>query len=182
MDVDVRRGKERLTTTVFLDAKVLREDSGNIITTIYRKPIFTGLYMPWDSFSPTRYMVNLVRALVHRARRICSPSMIDAELKKLRENFQSNGYPDNILDRHITTVEATSKKFIGPSRCPIFIRLPWLGANADSFERKISKAIRLAYYVAKVQFVYTCRAFRLTKDRLSLPLVLLFIFLNAGDA
>ena len=169
---------EHNNTLPFLDVKVLREDSGNIITTIYRKPTLTGLYMPWDSFSPTRYKVNLVRALVHRARRICSPSMIDAELKKLREIFQSNGYPGNILDRHITTVEATSKKFIGPSRCPIFIRLPWLGASADSFERKISKAIRRAYYAVKVQFVYTtCRAFKLTKDRLPTPSLSSVIYL-----
>ena len=67
-------GEER-GTLPFLDVKVIRELEG-IVTSIYRKPTFTGLYTPWDSYSPTKYKINLVRSLSHRARRICSPAVL----------------------------------------------------------------------------------------------------------
>ena len=67
----------------FLDVKVSRTDDG-IITSMYRKPTFTGRYTPWDSFSATSYKINLVRSLTNRVLRICSPSVIDEELKTLR--------------------------------------------------------------------------------------------------
>ena len=80
----------------FLDVKVIRTDKG-MVTTIFRKPTFTGRYTPWDSYSPTNYKINLVRSLAHRARRICSPSMIETEMKTLHEIFVRNGYPEQVL-------------------------------------------------------------------------------------
>ena len=49
----------------FLDVRATKTASG-IVTSIFRKPTFTGLYTPWDSFSPTVYKVNLVRSLAHQ--------------------------------------------------------------------------------------------------------------------
>ena len=43
----------------FLDARVTRTESG-MVTSVYRKPTFTGLYTPWDSFSPSINKINLV--------------------------------------------------------------------------------------------------------------------------
>lgn len=43
----------------FLNVKVTRTVDG-IESSIYRKPTFTGLYMPWDSYNPTRCKINLV--------------------------------------------------------------------------------------------------------------------------
>ena len=45
-----------------MDVRVTRGTVG-IITSLFRKPTFTGLYTPWDSFSPTIYKINLIRAL-----------------------------------------------------------------------------------------------------------------------
>ena len=60
----------------FLDVTVSRTDD-SIITSMYRKPTFTGRYSPWDSFSATSYKINLVRSLTNRVLRICSPSVIN---------------------------------------------------------------------------------------------------------
>ena len=57
-----------------------------------------------------------------------------------------------------------------PSRCPVFIRLPWIGRKASHFEKLIRAAVDNTYYATKVQFVYTTsRAFRLPKDVLPTP-------------
>ena len=74
---------ERECSLPFLDGKVSRTDD-SIITSMYRKPTFTGRYTPWDSFSTTNFKINLVCSLTNRVLRICLPSVIDEELKTLR--------------------------------------------------------------------------------------------------
>ena len=161
------RDREKGGKLPFLDALVIRKDDG-FMTSLYRKPTFTGLYTPWDSFTATRYKINLIKALVHRVKRICSPQFVDQELNTLKDIFRKNGYPESIIERNITSQPYTRPAFIGPSRCPAFIRLPWLGTRpAMLLEKKIKEAVRTAYFAAKVLFVYTTtRAFRLPKDRL----------------
>ena len=150
----------------FLDVKVIRTDEG-MVTTIFRKPTFTGRYTPWDSYSPTNYKINLVRSLAHRARRICSPSMIETEMKTLREIFVRNGYSGHVLDKYIQLTVSSRPKFIGPECCPVVIRLPWIGDQTSVFEKRINDAVRMAYYAGRVRVVYrTSCAFSLPKDKL----------------
>ena len=161
-------GEER-GTLPFLDVKVIRELEG-IVTSIYRKPTFTGLYTPWDSYSPTKYKINLVRSLSHRARRICSPAVLAAELGTLRSILLRNGYPGHVLDRYLTLNAPTRDRYIGPRPCPIFIRLPWIGAKSEQFQKRTNDTIRLAYFAVEVRVVYsTTRAFSLPKDELPAP-------------
>ena len=82
----------------FLDIRVTKKDSG-FVTSLYRKPTFTGLYTPWDSFSPTQYKINLVRCLTNRILRICSQSVVQKELDTLRTILERNGYPGHVLDK-----------------------------------------------------------------------------------
>ena len=84
------REEEQEGSLPFMDVKVIRTTNG-MATSIYRKPTFTGLYTPWDSYSPTLYKVNLARSLCHRARRICSPAYLSAELQALRSILLNNG-------------------------------------------------------------------------------------------
>ena len=70
----------------YLDVRLTRTVKG-MSTSIYRKPSFTGRYTRWDSYSATKYKINLVRALVHRILRICSPAVVEIELHSLRDIF-----------------------------------------------------------------------------------------------
>ena len=153
----------------FMDVKVMREDTG-IATSIHRKKTFTGLFTPWDSYSPTSYKMNLVRCLAHRARRICSQSTLGNELQVLRSIFMRNGYPGHVLDKYLQLSPPSSPSFIGPERCPVIIRLPWVGSISTHLERKIRTSVRLAYFSVQVYAVYhTSRAFVLPKDKLPTP-------------
>lgn len=71
---------------------------GGFLTSIYRKPTFTGLYLNWCSFAPTSRKINLVKTLVYRALKICSPTRLDREFEDIREIFLSNGYPEARID------------------------------------------------------------------------------------
>ena len=148
----------------FLDVRATKTASG-IVTSIFRKPTFTGLYTPWDSFSPTVYKVNLVRSLAHRIIRICSPTTVEGELTALRDILAKNGYPGELLDRFVTTDQPTRRE--GPRPCPLTLRVPWLGSKTEKLVRRANDAVRLAYPAGEVRAVYrTNKAFNLPKDRI----------------
>ena len=67
----------------YLDVSVEKSKNDGILTSIYRKPTFTGLYITWDSFCTTKHKINLVRNLVQRAHRINF-----ALTQSLTKNFQ----------------------------------------------------------------------------------------------
>ena len=54
----------------FLDVSIKRQDNNSFSTFIYRKKTFTGLDTKWDSFTPRKYKINLIRTLTYRCLRI----------------------------------------------------------------------------------------------------------------
>ena len=55
--------KEANHTLPFLDVKMEKEN-GQFLTSIYRKSTFTGQYICWDSFGPSKRKTNLIGTLV----------------------------------------------------------------------------------------------------------------------
>ena len=156
------RDDEKNGSLPFLDVRVAKTNLG-ISTSLYRKPTFTGLYTSWDSFSPDVYKINLVRALTYRIIRICSPAVVEEELRLLRSILAKNGYPGQVLDKWVTTDQ--SQRRIGPKLCPLILRVPWLGKKTEDLIRRANKSIRLAYYAGEVRAVYTTSvSFKLPKD------------------
>ena len=75
----------------FLDILVKRCPNNTFVTSIYRKKTFTGLYTKWDSFTPRKYKINLIRTLTYRCYRICSSaSLLQSALDDLRKLLQSH--------------------------------------------------------------------------------------------
>ena len=58
----------------FLDVKIQKSDN-KFITSVYKKPSFTGQYIRWDFFGLSKRKKNLISTLVHRALRICSKTL-----------------------------------------------------------------------------------------------------------
>ena len=55
----------------FLDISITRENN-KLITSLYRKNTFSGVYMNYNSFLPTKYKNGLLHTLLFRAHNICS--------------------------------------------------------------------------------------------------------------
>ena len=55
----------------FLDIEVSRE-KGKFVTTVYRKPTFSGVYTHFESFLPTIYKFGMVYTLAYYCFKICS--------------------------------------------------------------------------------------------------------------
>lgn len=121
----------------FLDVLVSRSSQGNVTTSVYRKPSFSGLYMRWDSFSPKSYKKSLVNCLVFRAWRLCSSyEGFHLELDFLRSMLSANGYPASFVENVICTFlnkqydRTCTMPTFGPERKEVYLCLPFIGENA----------------------------------------------------
>ena len=131
----------------FLDIKVIR-DGDSFITSVYRKPTFSGVYTNFESFLPDMYKTGLIRTLLFRLYTICSNwGLIHSEIQHLKNIMKCNAYPDKFIDyiikcflnqlymqRNTSIPSSSYKKF------QIF--LPFLGSVSSKTERLISKAFR----------------------------------------
>ena len=161
----------------FMDVLVQR-DGDTFLRSVYRKPTFTGLYTQWDSFAPSSHKVALVRSLVSRAVRICSPTTLSDELVKIRNIFDSNGYPAHVVEKvlHVTVSNASSRvvragevSSIDAAQLPdpkppdsshterAFLRLPWLGNVSQQYWKGITATVKRCYPGVKPFVLFTTR-------------------------
>ena len=150
--------KEQYNSLHFLDVLVEKDDTG-FFTSIYRKPTFTGQYIRWNSFSPKTRKISLIKTLVLRALMICSKTKLGPELDKIKQLLIENGYSADVLLSCINKKLANfaTEKSYGPEKCPVYLKLLWVGNVSSKFENQICKAITSCYYAVKPRLVYNTR-------------------------
>ena len=91
---------------------------------------------------PTSQKIALVRSLVQRARKICSPQYLDGEMETLQLIFEKNGYPGPIVSHVIQQTLESEPRRTSQQRKEdkVFIRLPWLGPKSAAFRNRIHRA------------------------------------------
>ena len=88
-----------------------------VMTFMYVKKTFTGLYTKWDSFTPCKYKINLIRTLTYHCYQIFSScSLLQSALDDLRKLLLQDGYPQGIINCHVNDVLGTKPKQM---RCPV---------------------------------------------------------------
>ena len=87
-------------TIPFLDCLVTHTNSFK--TQVYRKPTFTGLAINFNSFIYSKFKINSIRTLIHRAYHVSSTfSLFNKEISFLRDLYKNNGYPAHLLDKYV---------------------------------------------------------------------------------
>ena len=150
--------KEENNSLPFLDVLVEKSDTG-FLTSVYRKPTFSGLYTRWSSFCPKKRKISLIKTLTHRALMICSKSKLDSELEKLTKIFLENGYPEDVISVYIKEKIgnfSADVKF-GPQKCPVYLKLPWIGYSSLRFESQIKQAITNCFFAVNPRVVYSTK-------------------------
>ena len=62
---------EQNNKTLMLDVNVIREQ-GKFMTNVYRKPNFSAVYAPFDSFLSDTYKFDMIYTFVNRCFQVCS--------------------------------------------------------------------------------------------------------------
>ena len=78
-----------------------------------------------------------------------------------------------------TSSYAAEKHLFGPEKCPIYLKLPWIGNFSSKFENQISKAIKSCFYAVKPRVVYNTRVMLPSAKKIAfLPLKKAVLFMN----
>ena len=86
---------------------------------------------------------------------ICSKSKVHAKLEKLKTFFLDNGYPEDVIlsytEEKIASFSAVQK--FGPQKCPVYLKLPWIGNTSLRFESQIRQAISKCFFAVNPRIV-----------------------------
>ena len=142
----------------FLDNLIDRKE-GKFITSVYRKPTFTGVYTHYQSFLPSVYKIGLLSTLLFRYFSICSSdALFHLEVIEFKKIFLKNGYPSNLIDICINKFldKISSKK---PIRCTVpkkeyFIVLPYLGTLSGKIQKRIRNVFQKTVPWGKIKFAF----------------------------
>ena len=142
----------------FLDANVIREQ-GEFITSVHRKPTFSGVYIHFDSFLPDTYKIGMTYTLAKRCFRICSSwSLFHQQLILSREIFKKNGYPENFLYRcfklFLDRIYSLKEKVPTVKKKPLRLVLPYLGNISLQTRTKLQKSIKGVLNCCKLQVIF----------------------------
>ena len=94
--------KEKNNQLPFLD--ILNDSSSNkLVTSVYRKPTYSGLLTNYNSFTSPNYEKGLIKTLIHGTFRInCTWSGFYYDILNLKSVLQKNEFPLKLIDKSIS--------------------------------------------------------------------------------
>ena len=142
--------KEKDSTLPFLDINIKKEES-EFITSIYRKPTFTGLFSKYYAFSPKQNKENLIYTLTVRAFHISSNFFkLDVELQFLKTILQKNGYPLSFIEYSIGKMlkklyNCEEKLNYDVPKAKVYFSTFYLGEISKQLSNDIKKIVSQSY-------------------------------------
>ena len=118
----------------------------SFITSVYRKPTFSGVYTHFTSYLPSVHKESLVSTLLYRAYRICSSwKEIHTEITRTKDLMSRNGYPAKFIDKLVSYFLIRMREpnpIVNDEKKSILIVLPFLGSSTKNLEKTIKQTIR----------------------------------------
>ena len=95
----------------FLDLKILKNESGSLHTTIFRKITDRNTILRADSFHPPSLINNIPFGQFQRLRRICDREEdFDQKAVEMHARFQQRGYKPGLLDQSLTRAKSLERE------------------------------------------------------------------------
>jgi hypothetical protein len=146
-------------TLPFLDVLVTIHNK-KLISRVYRKKTFTGVYLNWNSLTSKRYKIGLINCLLDRTWNICSSTILfHDEMEKLKSILLKNDYPIEIIDRAIEKFlnrkMGQSNKKTNVPKPKVTLTLPYLDdQKTEIFETKLNGLIKSYYPQLDLKVAY----------------------------
>ena len=125
----------------FLDVLVSRE-AGQLVTSLYRKPTFSGLYTNFNSFISEKYKSGLIFCLLFRIFNLTVDwTKFHDEVKFLSDIFRKNQYPQHFFDRctKIFLNRRVTPDSVGKiEKEKLIISLPFIGRHSNGIKKKLT--------------------------------------------
>ena len=116
------------------------------MTSVYRKPTFSGVFTNFRSFIPKSYKCNLLFTLLHRAFRLYSNfERFYQETDKLKTSFENNGYPKSFdhfcIKKYLDKVFIEKKIMLKTSKKELLCVLLFLGKKSIQLRTRLVDSI-----------------------------------------
>ena len=94
--------EERDGSLPFTDISFSRDEYGQVVREVYRKPTHTNRYVQFTSHHPESVKSGVIDCLVKRAATVSSnDELLGKELDKIREAMNQNNYPKHFVKKAI---------------------------------------------------------------------------------
>ena len=151
--------KENVGSLSFLDVKMCRKN-GKFVTSVYRKPTFSGVFTNYESFIPTYQKRRLLHTLLHRSFIICCDFKTSHfEVDHLKAILIKNNYPLNFID---SCIKSFLNKLYTPKvvvanvpKRNVFVQLPFLGSTSFQSRKKLQKLFSDKLRSSNLKIVFT---------------------------
>ena len=134
------------------------------MTSIYRKPTFSGVFTNFESFIPKSYKYNLLFTLSNRVFKLCSNfERFYQEIDKLQTIFENNGYPKSFIyfciKKYLDKVFIKMEVVLKASQKELICVLPVLGKTSMELRTCLVTPIEsnLKFCKLKVIFQSPCK-------------------------
>ena len=90
---------------------------------------------------------------------ICTKRRLNGEIERIKKILLDNGYPKNVIYAQIAKKIAqffTLKRF-GPEKCPVYLRVPWIGKPSTNLEKEVKTAVESCYGSVSTRLVFTSK-------------------------
>ena len=106
-----------------------------------------------------KYLSKRSRTSTDRALKISSKSSLQQELDTIKSLFLKNGYPESVINARISKkiLQFQKHPIEGPQRCPVYLKLPWIGETFVIFEKKIKSSILNCFPTVQPRVIFTTR-------------------------
>ena len=150
-------------TFSFLEVKITHSNN-QLVTSVFHKATFSGVFTNFKSFMPVTYKFGLVHTLPHRSFSICSSyEKFHEEILLLKDIFKKNEYHQFFIDKCIKkylsklfvpkgTVHAVHKKQI------LLVLPPCLGPLLIEIRSRLQKCFKNYIPYCSLKVVYQSRS------------------------
>ena len=84
---------------------------------------------------------------------------LNEEIERIKKILLDNGYPKNIINAQITKkiAQLSTLKRFGPEKCPVYLRVPWIGKPSTNLEKEVETAVESCYGSVSTRLVFTSK-------------------------
>ena len=145
------------------------------MTSVYRKPAFSGVSTNYESFIPTYQKRGVLHALLNRSFSICCDfKTFHFEINHLKAILMKNNYPPNFINSWV-------KSFLNKLHTPkvtvqnvpkrnVLVKLPFLGSTSFQIRTKLQKLLIDKLTSCNLKIIFTSpvrvKSFFTFKDKL----------------
>ena len=157
----------------FLDVKICLK-YGKFVTSIFRKPIFSGVFTNYEILIPTYQKRGRSHKLLHRNFSICCdfetfPFEID-HLKKTIKTYYLLNFIDSCIESFLHNLYRPKVIASNVPKINLFVKMPFLGSTSFQIRKKFQKLFIDALTFCNLKDVFTSpvrvKSFFLFKDKL----------------